>query len=113
MSCLLSWFGDRCSLKFWGGGRLVRFAAINLLVGAAKRADSLEGLNQPEGEAGLLTTRAPAYHAIHAALGERPCALGYRFIDQEAGVSSRDAPQSSAKRSLRGLGAYLDSTTNL
>jgi len=74
----------------------VRFAAINLLVSAAKRAEPLEGLDQPEGEPGLLAPRAPAYDAIGAALGQRAGSFGYGFVAHALGVFSSGSPRSSA-----------------
>jgi hypothetical protein len=54
------------------GERFVRLAAIDLLVGPAKRAEVLEGLNQPESQTSLLATCPPAHRAIHAELSEKP-----------------------------------------
>jgi hypothetical protein len=74
--------GGGMGAGFWRSGRkwLVRFAAINLLVGAAERAEPLEGLDQPEGKAGLLAPRALAHDAVRAALGQRSCSVGYGLV---------------------------------
>ena len=66
----------------WGGkNRLVRLAAINLLIGPAKRAEPLEGLYHPERKAGLLSPGALADDTIHTTLGQRSCSLGEdRFV---------------------------------
>ena len=73
----------------------MRFAAIDLLVGAAKRAEPLEGLDQPEGETRLLAPRALAYDAIRAALGQRSRSVSYGFIAQAPGVLSAGSRGSS------------------
>ena len=74
----------------------MRLAAIDLLVGAAKRAEPLEGLDQPEGEAGLLAPRALAHDAIRAALGQGSRSVGYGFVAQDSRVFSSGARWSSA-----------------
>ena len=50
----------------------MRLAAVDLLVGAAKRAEALEGFHQPERDARLLPPRALADDTVRAALGQRP-----------------------------------------
>ncbi len=101
MRQVLSWSGDRFGLATWCGGwgrrnRLVRLAAINLLVGAAKRAEPLEGLDQPEREAGLLAPGALAHDAIRAALGQRSGSFGYGFVAHASRVFSSGSRRSSA-----------------
>ena len=54
----------------------MRFAAIDFLVGAAEGAQALEGLHQPEGQAGLLAPSALAHDAIRAALGKCSRSVG-------------------------------------
>jgi hypothetical protein len=54
----------------------VRFAAINLLIGPAKRAEPLEGLHHPESKAGLLSPGALADDTVQTALGQRSRSLG-------------------------------------
>jgi hypothetical protein len=74
----------------------VRLAAIDLLVGAAKRAEPLEGLDQPERNAGLLAPRALAHNAIRAAFSQRSRSVGYGFGAQASRVFSSGSPGSSA-----------------
>ncbi len=83
----------------------MRFAAMNLLVGAAKRTEPLEGLDQPEGEAGLLAARALAHDAIRTALGQRSRSIGYSLVVQVPGVLSAGSRGSSADWLHGGLGA--------
>ena len=54
----------------------MRFAAINLLIGPAKRAEPLEGLHHPERQAGLLAPGALADDTVHTTLGQRSRSLG-------------------------------------
>ena len=61
----------------------MRLAAMNLLVGAAKRAEPLEGLDQPKGETGLLTPRTLAHNAVGTALGQRAGSVGYGVVAQD------------------------------
>ena len=90
--------GGGMGAGFWCGGRkwLVGFAAIDLLVGAAKRAEPLEGLDHPEGNAGLLAARALAHDAIRIALGQRSRSVGYGLVAQASRVSSSGSSGSSA-----------------
>ena len=74
----------------------MRLAAINLLVGAAERAEPLESPDQPEGEAGLLTPGAPAHDAIGTALGQRTGSFGYGFVAQDSRFFSGGSRGSSA-----------------
>jgi len=74
----------------------VRLAAINLLVGTAKRAEPLEGFDQPEGEAGLLATGTLAHDAIHAALSQRSGSFSYGFVAHASRVFSSGSRWSSA-----------------
>ena len=91
-SILLGWTrGGGMGSGFWCGGRhpacrygcwngLVRLAAMNLLVGTAKRTEPLEGFDQPKGKAGLLAPCALAHDAVRAVLGQRSRSLGYGFV---------------------------------
>jgi len=74
--------GGGMGAGFWRSGRkwLVGFAAMDLRVGAAKRAEPLEGPDQPEGKAGLLAPRALAHDAVRAALGQRSGSVGYGLV---------------------------------
>ena len=54
----------------------MRLAAMDLLVGAAKRAEPLEGLYHPERKAGLCSPGALANDTVHAAVGQRARSLG-------------------------------------
>ena len=74
----------------------MRFAAMNLLVGSAERAESFEGLDLPERKAGLLAPRALAYDAMGAALRQCSRSVSYGFSAQDSGVFSSDARWSSA-----------------
>ena len=77
----------------WGGkNRLVRLAAINLLIGPAKRAEPLEGLYHPERKAGLLSPGALADGTIHTTLGQRSCSLGEDRFGHNGLVLSRPLP---------------------
>ena len=71
-------------------------AAIDLFVGAAERTKPLEGLDQPERQAGLGAARALADEAVHAALRQLSRSLGYGFVTQDAAVFNGDARWSSA-----------------
>jgi hypothetical protein len=74
----------------------VRLAAIDLLVGTAKRAEPLEGPDQPESQAGLLPPGALAHDAMHAAFSQRSGSFGYVFVAQDSRVFSGGARWSSA-----------------
>ena len=63
----------------------MRLATVDLLVGAAKRAKPLEGLDYQECEAGLLLPGAPAHDAIDAPFSQRPGSFGYVFVAHAAG----------------------------
>ena len=69
----------------------MRLATVDLLVGAAKRAKPLEGLDYQECEAGLLLPGAPAHDAIDAPFSQRPGSFGYVFVAHAAG-EHRTAP---------------------
>ena len=60
----------------------MRFAAIDFLVGAAEGAQALEGLHQPEGQAGLLAPRALAHDTVRAALSQGSRSVGYILVAQ-------------------------------
>jgi hypothetical protein len=74
----------------------VRFAAIHLLVSAAKRAKPLEGLDYQEGKAGLLAPRALTHDTIRTALGQRSGSFGYGFVAHASRVFNGGARWSSA-----------------
>jgi hypothetical protein len=71
---------------------------MDLLVGAAKRAEPLEGLDYPECEASLLAPGSLAYDAILAALSQDPRSSGYGLVAQDSRVFSGGARWSSANQ---------------
>ena len=74
----------------------MRLAAIDLLVGSAERAEPLEGLDQPEREAGLLAPRALAHDAMGTALGQGARSVRYGFVVQDSRVFNGGSRWSSA-----------------
>jgi hypothetical protein len=69
---------------------------MNLLVGAAKRAQPLKRFHQPERHTGLLTPRALAHDTIRAPLGQRSRPFGYGSVAHDSRVFRAGAPRSSA-----------------
>jgi len=58
---------------------------MNLFVGPAKGTEALEGLDEPEGQAGLLAARALTNGTVSAALGQRPGSVGYEVLGHVSG----------------------------
>jgi len=58
---------------------------MNLFVGPAKGTEALEGLDEPEGQAGLLAARALTNGTVRAALGQCAGSVGYEVLGHVSG----------------------------